>query len=1044
LGTLTTPQAGNDTTVCAGSAVTLKGNTPGGGETATWQAAGPATVTNAGITGNLQVGGNKFWYTLDNGSCNASDTVVVNVDQDVTQPSLPVDTAKTCGSSYVLNATAPSPGTGVWSIKSGQGSLVLASDPATTLDNLTSAGYTTLLWSVQNGVCPAKKDSMVVEKAGNVTTPVIKINGDDVTETTIDLCLSSTNTITVNGPNTGNGETGAWSNGGGTSVTTPVSNSEGLTLNSTGQTILEYTITPSIPSCSPEMRKVTINVNDVPAQPGPVTGPTGTLCSGTSDLSYWINSVPTATKYKWSVVSGTGITIQAPQSGVKDTLVKVNLALTATSGVIEVADSNACGLGTPRQATITVTPTKTPAVSITSDVTTLCADSSAKLSVSSVSSETTSPAYQWYKKSNGTTTTLGTSATYTASGLQTGDSLWVEMTSDYACAAPNPVLSNKIGYKVNPMLTVSVAITDDHTNPLCAGTQVTFTADTTNGHGGTAPTFAWTVDNGTPASGSQRVFTTTLSANSTVNLTMTSNAICPINPTASKSVTLIVTPNATPNVTLSPTTEQACEDQQPGGVFTATPTGVSGTPTYSWSMAGNPVTGSGANYTPQANLAAGTYKVSVIMTVPNGGCYTKRSDTATSAYTVNALPPALISGPTVFCPGATIQLNAPNGYNYQWYGGNVSGQTGQNIVVSQAGSYSVLVTDPTTNCKQTSSAYPVTQFTPSASVVSLAANGDSVKCIGMQIDLQVQGNGSSYYWYRDGALLSQTSSTIPVVTAGVYTGVVVGGPSCRDSASIQVIDVPVPTPVINEGDGVICNGESYPLTVSTGGGTVKWYRDNFLLSGVNGSSYSAMDAGSYQVVEDNGHCTGSSNYVLVEVEKVPVAEAGTDKAVKAGEAVMLSGSGSRDAYGYHWSSPTYSSGAFDPNPDRMEVMIRPDSSVTLFYLTVSSLSGRCSSTDSLIVRAEIPIKVWNSLSPNGDRQYDDWIIENIENFPNALVEVYNRWGNLVWQSKGYKTPWHGENFRNNEPLPIATYYYIIYPNGQAVTDPITGDVTIVK
>jgi gliding motility-associated-like protein len=185
--------------------------------------------------------------------------------------------------------------------------------------------------------------------------------------------------------------------------------------------------------------------------------------------------------------------------------------------------------------------------------------------------------------------------------------------------------------------------------------------------------------------------------------------------------------------------------------------------------------------------------------------------------------------------------------------------------------------------------------------------------------------------------------------------------------------------------------------------------------------------------------------VEVVVEDVPVADAGPDQYIMQGASAYLGGfrSTSSDPMTFEWDADTtYTKSIIYQSLS--DVIVNPDSAVTTFYLTVSSPSGRCYTTDSVEVHVELVIRAWNSLSPNQDGHYDAWIIENLENYPDALVEVYNRWGNLVWQSKGYKIPWHGENFRNNQPLPIATYYYIIYPNGVEVNAPITGDVTIVK
>jgi gliding motility-associated-like protein len=70
-------------------------------------------------------------------------------------------------------------------------------------------------------------------------------------------------------------------------------------------------------------------------------------------------------------------------------------------------------------------------------------------------------------------------------------------------------------------------------------------------------------------------------------------------------------------------------------------------------------------------------------------------------------------------------------------------------------------------------------------------------------------------------------------------------------------------------------------------------------------------------------------------------------------------------------------------------------------------------------------------SPNGDGTNDTWFIQGIDNFFEAEVKVYNRWGSLVYQAKPYTNAngWDGKS--NNgvsligEDLPVGTYFYLI-------------------
>lgn len=100
--------------------------------------------------------------------------------------------------------------------------------------------------------------------------------------------------------------------------------------------------------------------------------------------------------------------------------------------------------------------------------------------------------------------------------------------------------------------------------------------------------------------------------------------------------------------------------------------------------------------------------------------------------------------------------------------------------------------------------------------------------------------------------------------------------------------------------------------------------------------------------------------------------------------------------------------------------------------------------DSLInlpVNQEECLFIPNSFTPNGDGKNDTWIFENMELYPDIIVTIFNRWGNQVYQSKGYSNPWNGEH-RNGKSLPSDTYYYVIDINNG--TTPKSGSVTIVR
>ena len=72
---------------------------------------------------------------------------------------------------------------------------------------------------------------------------------------------------------------------------------------------------------------------------------------------------------------------------------------------------------------------------------------------------------------------------------------------------------------------------------------------------------------------------------------------------------------------------------------------------------------------------------------------------------------------------------------------------------------------------------------------------------------------------------------------------------------------------------------------------------------------------------------------------------------------------------------------------------------------------------------QLPFAVPGGLSPNGDLVNDNWLPIGFENYPEATVKVFDRWGQEVFYATSKMAPWDGTLGGN--ALPTADYYYII-------------------
>ncbi|MDD3685650.1 MAG: gliding motility-associated C-terminal domain-containing protein, partial [Bacteroidales bacterium] len=111
-----------------------------------------------------------------------------------------------------------------------------------------------------------------------------------------------------------------------------------------------------------------------------------------------------------------------------------------------------------------------------------------------------------------------------------------------------------------------------------------------------------------------------------------------------------------------------------------------------------------------------------------------------------------------------------------------------------------------------------------------------------------------------------------------------------------------------------------------------------------------------------------------------------------------------------------------------------------YYLTITDANNCVYIYEVDLTEAAYCIIIYNTITPNGDGSNDKWIIENIEQFPRNEIWIYNRVGNLVFETANYLNDWDG-TFKG-EDLPEGTYFYIIdLGTGK---DPYKGHLTIMR
>lgn len=181
-----------------------------------------------------------------------------------------------------------------------------------------------------------------------------------------------------------------------------------------------------------------------------------------------------------------------------------------------------------------------------------------------------------------------------------------------------------------------------------------------------------------------------------------------------------------------------------------------------------------------------------------------------------------------------------------------------------------------------------------------------------------------------------------------------------------------------------------------------------------------------------GSCTSSDNITVSFTAPIENPDAGEDVTIYQGNDIELEASSDSPNVSYSWSPATGLS-----NPNIANPIANPETTTTY---TVTFTDGPCVVTDEITVFVLTDLNVPNVFTPNGDMINDLWEIPALDTFDDCEIKVYNRWGNLVFESIGYDTPWDGTY--NGNPVGVSVFYYTIdLKNGEPVRK---GSVTVTR
>ena len=278
---------------------------------------------------------------------------------------------------------------------------------------------------------------------------------------------------------------------------------------------------------------------------------------------------------------------------------------------------------------------------------------------------------------------------------------------------------------------------------------------------------------------------------------------------------------------------------------------------------------------------------------------------------------------------------------------------------------------------------------------------DTVFCNGSPLDLTTNFGTNATHTWSTGA----TDTSITVTSAGTYT-VSVQLNNCTYTDTIVVQQSPPPLLELGN-DTSICAGTSITLDASKGAGhgnSLDYLWNNGKSSALN----TITNAGIYTVtISDNG-CINSDS-IQIELIPFPSLSLPLDTVVCNREAIQIN---LPESFDYNWSDNTNNKIKEISLPGNYQVIAQNVCGIDTSSFVVSFEECNCT------------LYVPNTFSPNNDGINDIFHPISDCDFLGYNLIVYNRWGQIVFETKNIKEGWDGQ--LNSQTQNKGIYAYYIY------------------
>lgn len=296
---------------------------------------------------------------------------------------------------------------------------------------------------------------------------------------------------------------------------------------------------------------------------------------------------------------------------------------------------------------------------------------------------------------------------------------------------------------------------------------------------------------------------------------------------------------------------------------------------------------------------------------------------------------------------------------------------------------------------------------------------DSVSCFGKsdgRISTKSSGGTSPYSYLWDDAM-NQKTAIASALPKGRYKVIVIDDNACKDSISIELFEPDELKAEIVKIDSVSCYGLSDGSIYATASGGSPGYSYSWSNSQKTEIA-NQLKKGLYLLtVTDNRACQDTISTFVSESDKPLMVEIYARQYVLKGEVIELSTNIKNPIFNFNWTPLDIFSTYYNLPKPKVKF-----NTTTLVRVDVSNSSG-CKGFDTALIYVLPALKevIPSAFTPNGDNINDIFTLP--EQYEIVQLEIYNRWGELIFKSSPDKLYWDG-TFKGDR-VQNGSYMYVI-------------------